>query len=138
MIRASNGTGPRFCAASKACRVLLGVFTLETPQLRSRFPAKRTETAPSGPDIGGYRFKIQKTGNPQSKIVLIAWFSLGGVGCLPLLFHRLVYVTVVERLLDVGLLGFGMIDEFQRVRHRFLNDPEGGGESVFVIFEAAM
>ena len=82
--------------------------------------------------------KSKRPGNPQSKIVLIAWFSLRGVCCLPLLLHRLVYVSVVERLLDVGLLGFGMIDESQRIRHRFLNDPEGGGESVFVIFEAAL
>jgi len=126
-------------SAQQVRRVVFSwVCLLLKPRLGPRSPAKRTETAPSGPDIGGYRSKIQKTGNSHSKIVLIAWFSLGGVGCLPLLFHRLVYVTVVERLLDVGLLGFGMIDEFQRVRHRFLNDPEGGGESVFVIFEAAL
>jgi hypothetical protein len=36
------------------------------------------------------------------------------------------------------LFGFGMVDEFQRIGHRFLNDLKGRWESFFVVFEAAL
>ena len=56
----------------------------------------------------------------------------------PKSFDRLVDQTVVERLLYVGLFGFGMIDKLQRVGHRLLRRPERAGESFPVKFKTAL
>src|SRR5262249_48601962 len=52
--------------------------------------------------------------------------------------HRLVYKTVVEGLPHVELLGFRMVDKFQRVRHCSLDHLERGRESTSVVFKATL
>ena len=39
-----------------------------------------------------------------------------------LLLHRLIYEAVVKRLFDVSLFGFGMVDEFECIGLRFVNN----------------
>ena len=62
----------------------------------------------------------------------------------PLSKHRrklldcLVDETMNESVFDVGLLGLGMVDKFQGIRHRLLDHSERAGKSVAVIFEAAL
>src|SRR5258705_389956 len=52
--------------------------------------------------------------------------------------HRLVDETIVESLFDISLLSLGMVDEFQRIRHRLLDHSERGRERFAVIFEAPL
>src|SRR5215475_6644786 len=55
-----------------------------------------------------------------------------------LLFHRLVYQTVIVKLLDISPFGLGMLDKFQRIRHGLLYNPEGRRERVLVKVKGAL
>jgi hypothetical protein len=85
----------------------------------------------------GFRFPIvgARETKPNSKCVAHLFFSAIEN---PKLFYRLVDQTVVEGLLYVGLLGFGMIDKLQRVGHRLLRRPERAGESFPVKFKTSL
>src|SRR5262249_5998286 len=52
--------------------------------------------------------------------------------------HCFVYKTVVEGLPHVELLGFRMVDKFQRVRHCSLDHLERARESTSVVFKATL
>ena len=53
-------------------------------------------------------------------------------------FDGFVNQTIVERLRHVVLLGFGMLDELQRIGHRLFRNSQGRGESLSKVFKAAL
>jgi hypothetical protein len=54
------------------------------------------------------------------------------------LFDRFIDQAVVERLRHVVLLGFWMVDELERIGHRFLGGSERLRESLSKVFDASL
>ena len=52
--------------------------------------------------------------------------------------HRFLYQTVVERLLCVGLFGFGMIEKLERIHHGTLRGPERDGIDFPIVFKTTL